>query len=65
MNIEKLLENSKLEEVRTILSLPIIDSNFGELYLYFTPRQNNHYQAELFFKNYKGYITPLGKRTLL
>ena len=64
MNIEKLLENSKLEEVRTILSLSIIDSNFGELYLYFTPWENNHYRAELFFKNYNGYVTPLDKRTL-
>ena len=65
MNIEKLLENSKLEEVRTILSLPIIDGNFGELYLYFTPWENNHYRAELFFKDYKGYVTPLDKRTLV
>ena len=65
MNIEKLLENSKLKEVRTILSLPIIDSNFGELYLYFTPWENNHYRAELFFKNYNGYVTPLDKRTLV
>ena len=65
MNIEKLLENSKLEEVRTILSLSIIDSNFGELYLYFTPWENNHYRAELFFKNYNGYVTPLDKRTLV
>lgn len=65
MNIEKLLENSKLKEVRTILSLPIIDSNFGELYLYFTPWENNHYRAELFFKNYRGYVTPLDKRTLV
>ena len=65
MNIEKLLENSKLKEVRTILSLPIIDSNFGELYLYFTSWENNHYRAELFFKNYRGYVTPLDKRTLV
>lgn len=65
MNIEKLLENSKLEAVRTILSLSIIDSNFGELYLYFTPWENNHYRAELFFKDYKGYVTPLNKRTLV
>lgn len=65
MNIEKLLENSKLEAVRTILSLSIIDSNFGELYLYFTPWENNHYRAELFFKNYNGYVTPLDKRTLV
>lgn len=65
MDIEKLLENSKLEEVRTILSLSIIDSNFGELYLYFTPWENNHYRAELFFKNYNGYVTPLDKRTLV
>ena len=65
MNIEKLLENSKLKEVRTILSLSIIDSNFGELYLYFTPWENNHYRAELFFKNYNGYVTPLDKRTLV
>jgi hypothetical protein len=65
MSIEKLLENSKLKEVRTILSLSIIDSNFGELYLYFTPWENNHYRAELFFKDYKGYVTPLDKRTLV
>lgn len=65
MNIEKLLENSKLEEVRTILSLSIVDSNFGELCLYFTPWENNHYRAELFFKNYNGYVTPLDKRTLV
>ena len=65
MNIEKLLENSKLEAVRTILSLSIIDSNFGELYLYFTPWENNYYRAELFFKNYNGYVTPLDKRTLV
>lgn len=65
MNIEKLLENSKLEAVRTILSLSIIDSNFGELYLYFTPWENNHYRAELFFKDYKGCVTPLDKRTLV
>lgn len=54
-----------MEEVRTILSLSIIDSNFGELYLYFTPWENNHYRAELFFKNYNGYVTPLDKRTLV
>lgn len=65
MDIEKLLENSKLKEVRTILSLSIIDSNFGELYLYFTPWENNHYRAEIFFKNYNGYVTPLDKRTLV
>lgn len=65
MDIEKLLENSKLKEVRTILSLSIIDGNFGELYLYFTPWENNHYRAELFFKNYRGYVTPLAKRTLV
>ena len=65
MDIEKLLENSKLEEVRTILSLSIIDGNFGELYLYFTPWENNYYRAELFFKNYNGYVTPLDKRTLV
>jgi hypothetical protein len=65
VDIEKLLENSKLEEVRTIFSLSVIDSNFGELYLYFTPWKNNHYRAELFFKDYKGYITPLDKRTLV
>ena len=65
MDIEKLLENSKLEAVRTILSLSIIDSNFGELCLYFTPWENNHYRAELLFKNYNGYVTPLDKRTLV
>lgn len=65
MNIEKLLGTSKLKEVRTVLSLSIIDSNFGELYLYFTPWENNHYRAELFFKNYNGYVTPLDKRTLV
>lgn len=65
MDIEKLLENSKLKEVRTILSLSIIDGNFGELYLYFTPWKNNHYRAELFFKNYNGYVTLLDKRTLV
>lgn len=54
-----------MKEVRTILSLSIIDSNFGELYLYFTPWENNHYRAELFFKDYKGYVTPLDKRTLV
>ena len=65
MSIEKLLENSKLKEVRTVLSLSIIDSNFGELYLYFTSWENNYYRAELFFKNYRGYVTPLDKRTLV
>lgn len=54
-----------MEEVRTILSLSIIDSNFGELYLSFTPWENNHYRAELFFKNYNGYVTPLDNRTLV
>lgn len=54
-----------MEEVRTILSLSVIDSNFGELYLYFTPWENNHYRAELLFKDYKGYVTPLDKRTLV
>lgn len=54
-----------MEAVRTILSLSIIESNFGELYLYFTPWENNHYRAELFFKNYNGYVTPLDKRTLV
>ena len=66
MNIEKLLENSDLDVVRSIYFLNVIDSNFGELYLYFTPLENNHYRAELFFKNYNGYVvTPLGKRTLV
>lgn len=64
MNIEKLLENSKLENVNTILSLSIIDSNFGKLYLYFTPWENSHYRATPFFKDYEGYITPLEERTL-
>ena len=65
MDIEKLLENSKLEETHKILSLEILDSNFGELYLYFTPWGNNHYRTELFFKNYKGYVTTLDARTLV
>lgn len=65
MDIEKLLENSGLEVVRSIYSLNIVDGNFGELYLYFTPWENNHYRAELFFKNYNGYVTPLDKRTLV
>jgi hypothetical protein len=65
MNIEKLLENSDLDVVRSIYSLNIVDGNFGELYLYFTPWENNHYRAELFFKNYRRYVTPLDKRTLV
>lgn len=66
MNIEKLLENSKLDVVRSIYSLNIVDDNFGKLYLYFTPLKNNHYSASLFFKDYEGYITPLGgSRTLV
>ena len=65
MKIEKLLENSDLEVVRSIYSLNIVDGNFGQLYLYFTPLENNHYRAELFFKNYNGYVTPLDKRTLV
>lgn len=66
MNIEKLLENSKLDVVRSIYSLNIVDDNFGKLYLYFTPLENNHYSASLFFKDYEGYITPLGgSRTLV
>lgn len=65
MDIEKLLENSKLEETHKILSLEILDSNFGKLYLYFTSWKNNHYRAELLFKDYKGYVTPLDKRTLV
>lgn len=65
MDIEKLLENSKLEETHTILSLSIINSNFGTLYLCFTPWENSHYRATLFFKDYGGYITPLEERTLV
>ena len=65
MDIEKLLENSDLDVVRSIYSLNIVDGNFGELYLYFTPWENNHYRAELFFKNYNGYVTPLDNRTLV
>ena len=65
MKIEKLLANSDLEVVRSIYSLNIVDGNFGQLYLYFTPLENNHYRAELFFKNYNGYVTPLDKRTLV
>ena len=65
MNIEKLLENSDLEVVRSIYSLNIVDGNFGKLYLYFTPLENNHYSASLFFKDSEGYITPLGSQTLL
>lgn len=66
MSIEKLLENSKLDVVRSIYSLNIVDDNFGKLFLYFTPLENNHYSASLFFKDYEGYITPLGgSRTLV
>ena len=65
MNVEKLLENSGLEVVRSIYSLNIVDGNFGQLYLYFTPLKNNHYSATLFFKDFEGYITPLGERTLI
>ena len=65
MNIEKLLENSDLDVVRSIYSLNIVDGNFGKLYLYFTPLENNHYSASLFFKDSEGYITPLGSQTLL
>lgn len=65
MNIEKLLENSDLDVVRSIYSLNIVDGNFGELYLYFTPLENNHYSASLFFKDSEGYITPLGSQTLV
>lgn len=65
MNIEKLLENSKLEATRSTYSLNILDSNFGELYLYFTLWENNHYRAELFFIDYTGYIIPLEKRILV
>lgn len=66
MNIEKLLENSELEVARSIYSLNIIDGNFAKLYLYFTPLENNHYSASLFFKDFEGYTTPLGgSRTLV
>lgn len=65
MNIEKLLENSGLEVVRSIYSLNIVEGNFGQLYLYFTPLENNHYSATLFFKDFEGYITPLEERTLI
>lgn len=65
MNIEKLLENSDLDVVRSIYSLNIVDGNFGKLYLYFTPLENNHYSASLFFKDSEGYITPLDNRTLV
>lgn len=65
MNIEKLLENSKLEVIHSIYHLKIIDSNFGELYLSVIPLENNHYSVSLFFKDYERYITPLGIRTLV
>lgn len=65
MNIEKLLENSDLDVVRSIYSLNIVDGNFGELYLYFTPWENNHYRATLYFKDCERYITPLEERTLV
>ena len=65
MNIEKLLENSDLDVVRSIYSLNIVDGNFAKLYLYFTPLENNHYSASLFFKDFEGYITPLGSQTLV
>lgn len=65
MNIEKLLENSDLDVVRSIYSLNIVDDNFGKLYLYFTPWENNHYRATLFFKDSVGYITPLEEHTLV
>lgn len=66
MDIEKLLGNTELEVVRSIYSLNIVDGNFGKLYLYFTPLENNHYSASLFFKDYDGYTTPLGgSRTLV
>ena len=66
MDIEKLLENSGLDVVRSIYSLNIVEGNFAKLYLYFTPLENNHYSASLFFKDYAGYITPLGgSRTLV
>lgn len=55
-----------MDVVRSIYSLNIVDDNFGKLYLYFTPLENNHYSASLFFKDYEGYITPLGgSRTLV
>ena len=65
MDIEKLLENSKLEKSNTILALPIVMDNFANLYLHFTPWQNNHYRAHLLFNDYRGYITTLDKRTLV
>ena len=65
MNIEKLLENSGLDVVRSIYSLNIVEGNFAKLYLYFTSLENNHYSASLFFKDSEGYITPLGSQTLL
>lgn len=66
MDIEKLLETTGLEVTRSIYSLNIVDSNFAKLYLRFTPLENNHYSASLFFKDYAGYITPLGgSRTLV
>ena len=65
MNIEKLLENSKLEVIHSIYHLKIIDSNFGELYLSVIQLENNHYSVSLFFKDYERYITPLGIRTLV
>ena len=66
MDIEKLLENTGLEVVRSIYSLNIVEGNFAKVYLYFTPLENNHYSASLFFKDYAGYITPLGgSRTLV
>ena len=66
MDIEKLLENSGLDVVRSIYSLNIVEGNFAKLYLYFTPLENNHYSASLFFKDCAGYITPLGgSRTLV
>ena len=39
--------------------------NFANLYLHFTPWQNNHYRAHLLFNDYRGYITTLDKRTLV
>lgn len=65
MNIEKLLENSKLEKSNTILCLPILMDNFANLYLYFTPWENNQYRAHLLFNDYMGFITTLDKRTLI
>ena len=66
MDIEKLLESSGLDVVRSIYSLNIVEGNFAKFYLYFTPLENNHYSASLFFKDYEGYITPLGgSRTLV